>query len=82
MSSPLEPELWHVRSHGRILSCELRCDANGWDVLIRSDGEALFSRRCEGEEHARYCSNGMKQDELKGDGIGITGASGGEPQPR
>jgi hypothetical protein len=34
-------------------------------VLIRSNGEPLFSRRCESEEHARYCANGLKQDELK-----------------
>src|SRR5215467_5786667 len=47
VKAPLELELWRVRSHGRIVSCELRCDANGWDVLIRSDGDALFSRRCE-----------------------------------
>ena len=65
MKSPLQLELWRVRSHGRIVSCELRCDANGWDVLIRADGEPLFSRRCTSEDEARYCANGIKQDELK-----------------
>jgi hypothetical protein len=47
------------------ISCELQCDAEGWDVLIRADGEALFSRRCVSEDEARYVANGMKQDELK-----------------
>jgi len=42
VKAPLELELWRIRSHGRILSCELRCDANGWDVLIRDNGEPLF----------------------------------------
>ena len=65
VKAPLELELWRVTKDGRELSCELRCDANGWDVLIRSNGEALFSRRCESEEHARYRANGLKQDELK-----------------
>ena len=46
VKSPLELELWRVTSHGRMISCDLRCDANGWDVLIRENGEALFSRRC------------------------------------
>src|SRR5215831_11354602 len=47
LRSPLELELWRVRHHDdHTVSCELRCDANGWDVLIRSGGEALFSRRC------------------------------------
>ena len=41
-------------SHGRTISCELRCDADGWDVLIRDNGEALFSRRCVSEDEARY----------------------------
>ena len=52
-------------SHGRTISCELRCDTNGWDVLIRDNGEALFSRRCRSEDEARYVANGLKQDELK-----------------
>jgi hypothetical protein len=33
-------------------------------VSIRSDGEALFSRRCTSEDQARYVANKMKQDEL------------------
>ena len=64
VKSPLELELCRVTKEGRTLSCELRCDANGRDVLIRSNGEALFSRRCESEEHARYCANGLKQDHI------------------
>jgi len=43
VKSPLELELWRVSNHGRTISCELRCDANGWGVLIRDDGEPLFS---------------------------------------
>jgi hypothetical protein len=74
VKSPLELELSRVRSHDRIMSCELRCDAHGWEVLLRSDGEPLFSRRCESEDHARYCADGMKQDELKGGGIDVTRA--------
>jgi len=69
VKSPLELELWRVSNHGRTLSCELRCDANGWDVLIRSNGEALFSRHCESEEHAGYCANGLRQDELRSGAI-------------
>ena len=65
VKSPLELELWCVRRHGRTLSCELRCDANGWDVLIRENGEPLFPRRCTSENEARYVANGIKQDELK-----------------
>ena len=42
-------------------------------MLIRSDDEALFSRRCESEEHARYYANGMKQDKLKAGGIEESG---------
>jgi hypothetical protein len=65
VKSPLELELWRVRSYGRILSCDLRCDANEWDVLIRDNGEPLFSRRCASEDEAGFVANGMKQDELK-----------------
>jgi len=71
VKSPLELELWRVTSQGRTMSCDLRCDANGWEVVLRSDGEPLFSRRCQSEDHARYCANGMKQDELKGGGIEV-----------
>src|SRR5215831_3452354 len=45
VKSPLELELWRVSNHGRTISCELRSDANGWDVLIRENDEPLFSRR-------------------------------------
>jgi hypothetical protein len=38
-------------------------------VLIRFDGEALFSRRYASEDEARYVANGMKQDELKAGAI-------------
>jgi hypothetical protein len=72
VKSPLELELWRVRSRCLILSCELRCDANGWDVLIRLNGEALFPRRCTSEDEARYVANGMKQDELNTGGIEVS----------
>jgi len=39
--------------------------AIGTSFITRDNGEALFSRRCTSEEHARYCANGLKQDELK-----------------
>jgi len=29
VKSSLELELWRVRNHGRTISCEPRCDANG-----------------------------------------------------
>ena len=32
VKSPLELELWRVRRRDCTISCELRCDANGWDV--------------------------------------------------
>jgi hypothetical protein len=64
VKAPLELELWRVTLDGRILSCELRCDAAGWDVLIRSAGDALFSRRCGSEDEARYCAHGLHQDHL------------------
>jgi len=73
VKSPLQLELWRVENHGRTISCELRCDANGWDVLIRDNGEPLFSRRCTTEGEARYCANGMKQDELKTGAIEVLG---------
>jgi len=47
VQAPLQLELWRVRRPDGTISCELRCDANGWDVLLRSNGEPLFSRRCE-----------------------------------
>ena len=65
VKSPLELELWRVRNDGRTISCELRCDANGWDVLIRDNGEPVFSRRCASEDEARLVANGLKEDELK-----------------
>jgi hypothetical protein len=46
------------QSRPRTVSCELRCNANGWDVLIRFDGESLFSRRCKSEDEARFVANG------------------------
>jgi len=64
VKSALELELWRVTRHGRTISCELRCDANGWDVLIRDNGDPLFSRRCATEDEARYVANRLKQDEL------------------
>ncbi len=64
IKSPLELELWRVTKDGQTFSCELRRDSGGWDVLIRSNGEALFSRRCASEEHARYCAAGLKQYEI------------------
>src|SRR5215468_981905 len=72
VKSPLELELWRVRRRDGTISCELRCDANGWDVLIRFDGEALFSRRCTSEDEARFVANGMKQDELNTSGIEVS----------
>jgi hypothetical protein len=33
-------------------------------VLIKSNGEPLFSRRCESEEHARYVADGLHHDEV------------------
>jgi hypothetical protein len=42
-------------------------------VLIRFDGEALFSRSCSSEDEARYVANGMKQDELKTGGTEVSG---------
>ena len=76
--SPLELELWRIARDGCTLSCELRCDSTGWDVLMRSNGEALFSRRCQSEEHGPYVATGLKQDEVKADwtqGSGRAGAS-------
>lgn len=73
VKAPLELELWHVTKDGRTLSCELRCDTNGWDVLVRSSGEALFSRRCMSEDEAKYVANGLKQDELKAGWIEVEG---------
>ena len=64
VKSPLQLELWRVENHGRTISCELRCDANGWDVLIRDNGEPLFSRRCTSEDEVQYVANGLKHDEL------------------
>ena len=64
-SRPLELELWRMSNHGRTTSCELRCDANAWDVLIRDNGEPVFSRRCASEDEARLVANGLKEDELK-----------------
>ena len=61
----LRPLFRSLRERVRLGANELRCDAGRWDVLIRSNGEALFARRCESEEHARYCANGLKQNELK-----------------
>jgi hypothetical protein len=72
VKSPLELELWRVRRRDGTISCELRCDGNGWDVLIRFDGEALFSRRCTSEDEARYVANRMMQDELKAAGIEVS----------
>jgi len=54
-----------VRNDGRTISCELRCDANGWDALIRDNGEALFSRRRISEDEARYVASRLKQDERR-----------------
>jgi hypothetical protein len=73
VKSPLQLELWRVKSHGRILSCELRCDANGWEVLVRSDGEGVFSRPCATEDEARHVASGLKQDELKAGAIDASG---------
>jgi len=73
VKSPLQLELWRVKSRGRILSCELRCDANGWDVLVRLDGESVFSRSCATEDEARHVANGLKQDELKTGAIDASG---------
>ena len=75
VKSPLELELWRVTKDGRTLSCELRCDAGGWDVLIRSNGEPLFSRRCDTEDHARQCAHGLKQDELKAGWVAVEGTT-------
>ena len=73
VKSPLELELWRVTLDGRILSCDLRCDAAGWDVVIRSDREAPFSRRCVSEDEARCCAHALHQDHLV---QGWTDASG------
>jgi len=73
VKSPLERQLWRVMSDGRTISCELRCDANGWDVLIRDNGEALFSRRCASEDEARDVANGLKQDELNTGAVEVEG---------
>jgi hypothetical protein len=73
VKSPLQLELWRVKSRGRILSCELRCDANGWDVLVRSNGEGVFSRPCATEDEARHVANGLKQEELKAGAIDASG---------
>jgi hypothetical protein len=70
VKSPLELELGRIRRHdGHSISCEVRCDANRWDVLIRADGEALFSRRCTSEDEARYVATGLEQDESSADSI-------------
>jgi hypothetical protein len=61
---PMVEKLWRVVNGGRSLSCELRQDSAGWDVLMRSDDEALFSRRCADEAEARFVADGLKQDEL------------------
>jgi len=55
---PLRHELFYVGQLGAAAR-------DPKDVLIRADGEALFSRRCVSEDEARYVANGMKQDELK-----------------
>src|SRR5262245_12526407 len=65
VKAPLELELWLVTKGGRTLSCELRFDANGGGVMVRSGGEALFSGCCTSEEEEKYVANGLKQDELK-----------------
>ena len=44
---------------------EMREGAAGARVVIKSNGEALFSRRFDSEEHALYVANGLKHDELK-----------------
>src|SRR5262245_9995281 len=62
VKAPLE--LWCVTKGGRTPSCELCCDANGWDVRVKSDGEALFSRCCTSEDEAKYVADGLKQAEL------------------
>ena len=43
------------------------------DVLIRDNGEPLFSQRCTSEDEARYVANGMKQDELKAGAFDASG---------
>jgi hypothetical protein len=56
VKSPLQLELWRVAYDAQTISCELRCGADGWDVPLRSNGEALFSRRRVTEDEARYCA--------------------------
>jgi len=65
VKSPLELELWRITKDGRTVSCELHCDAGGWSVLIRSNGERLFSRRCESEAHAWYVANGLPPGHMR-----------------
>src|SRR5262245_49922285 len=64
-------EVWRLveTATGRVQSCELRNDTKagaGWGVMIRINGEPLFSRRCGDEQIARYYAQAMKQDNMHG----------------
>jgi hypothetical protein len=59
-------EVWRLtHPDGRVQTCELRNDSRvdgGWDVLVRHDGELLFSKRCVDERGARYVAQAFKQE--------------------
>jgi hypothetical protein len=37
----------------------------GWDVLVRENGEPLFSRRCADERGARYVAESFRRDLIR-----------------
>jgi hypothetical protein len=66
-STPSGPRdvAWTVTMDGHTFACELRDESKlggGWDVLLRKDGELLFSRRCPDEAFARYVAKAFRQD--------------------
>jgi hypothetical protein len=59
--------VWLIERDGHTMSCELRDDSPfgaRWDVLIRLDGELLFSRRCTDEPLARFAMQALLEDHL------------------
>jgi hypothetical protein len=73
--SPLVVEAWRLVLDRRVMACEIRQDASGWDVMLRGDGEPIFSRRCDDENHAQFVATGLMKDHRR---AGWTDAGEGE----